>query len=97
MGVEQIYARLLCPCDPLGVQHVAQACVRVRVRCIGQIRELKRIVVGADLVAIVRAVGSDPVSPAGVRARGRLEIYGFAAFQLCGLENVSNQQCGSPP
>ena len=97
MGVEQIYARLLCPCDPLAVQHAAQACVRVRVRHIGQLIELKRIVVGADLVAIVRAVGSDSVSPAGVRVRGRLEIYGFAALQLCGLENVSNQQCGSPP
>ena len=71
--------------------------MRVRVRRIGQLIELKRIVVGADLVAIVRAVGSDPVSPAGVRARGRLKINGFAALQLCGLENVSNQQFGSPP
>lgn len=97
MCIKQIDPRRLIPNDPLGVQHVAQTCMCLRVGGVGELVELQRVIMRADFVGVIRPFRMDLVTPTDVRAGRRLEVAGFATFQLRLGEDFINQQCGSPP
>ena len=97
MCIKQIDPRLLIPNDSLGIQHVAQTCMRLRVGGVGELVELQRVIMRADFVGVIRPFRMDLIAPTDVRAGRRLEVAGFPPFQLRLSEDFINQQCAAPP